>query len=285
MIDNLSIDGTIPMPVFCNHVTSRHHNSPLHVHPHHIEMLLLLSGNASFYTEKQAFLLLPRTLVLVPNGVWHCILTHDDTPYERVYINIELNLIHQLSTTCTNLLKCFDRARHQEVGTMALNEQESTRFTSLCDNLVDVIDQQHDAADIYQRILLTEILLLGNQVAPVPQHRENQMPQLFSKIMQYIAENIAGDLRLSALSHHFYLNPNYIDKYFKSQMNISIHTYVIEKRIELAKQLLGGGESVGETSVHCGFRNYSSFIRTFKQHVGQSPGKYKQTHQRKTPLS
>ncbi|WP_283680153.1 AraC family transcriptional regulator [Lentilactobacillus sp. Marseille-Q4993] len=74
------------------------------------------------------------------------------------------------------------------------------------------------------------------------------------------------------------MNPNYIDQYFKKYMNVSIHTYVIEKRIELAKEVLREGSTVTDACNKSGFGNYSNFIRTFGTKVGVSPGKYKKKY-------
>lgn len=278
LIDNLPIDGTIPIDVFCNHVTSRHHDSPLHVHTHHIELFLLISGNASFYTEKQAFKIPPKSLIIIPDGIWHCAVTHDDSPYERAYVNIDLDLIEILSTEKTNLYKCFEAARNQEVSTMILDEQQCASFTTMCENLSSIIEQNEYASDIYERIILARMLLLANEVTPVQEHRENNIPKLLEELTRFISENIDQKLSLSIFSQQFFLNPNYIDQYFKKYMHVSIHTYVIEKRIELAKQLLREGASVTDTCERCGFGNYSNFIRTFGQRVGMSPGKYKKLH-------
>ncbi|WP_283680155.1 AraC family ligand binding domain-containing protein [Lentilactobacillus sp. Marseille-Q4993] len=181
MIDNLSIDGTIPMDVFCKHVTSVNHDSPLHVHTHHIELLLIRSGNASFYTEHQAFPIPPRTLIIIPNGVWHCVLTHDSTPYERVCLNIDTNLIANISTNTTNLFNCFYDALTQEVSTRFLDESQNAEFTNACDKLVEIIDHKEYAYDIYERIELSKILLFANKTTNLKQHRVNQIPKLLEK--------------------------------------------------------------------------------------------------------
>lgn len=278
LIDNLAIDGTIPIDIFCNHVTSQHHDSPLHVHTHHIELFLLISGNISFYTEKQAFRVPPKSLIIIPNGIWHCAVTQDTTPYERAYVNIDLSLIDILSTKDTDLYKCFENAQPQEVSTMKLDEQQCATFITLCDNLSSIIDHHEYASDVYSRIILSKMLLLANEVVPVHEHRENNIPKLLEELTRFISEHLDQKLSLSALGQKFFLNPNYIDQYFKRHMHVSIHTYVIEKRIELAKQLLREGASVTDTCARCGFGNYSNFIRTFGNHVGQSPGKYKSTH-------
>ncbi|MFB9770708.1 helix-turn-helix domain-containing protein [Lactiplantibacillus modestisalitolerans] len=275
MIDNLPIDGTISIPVFCKHVTSQRHNSPLHVHSHHIELYLLRSGDISFYTERQAFAVEPNTLILIPNGIWHCALTHGPTVYERVCLNIDTGLIAQFSTKQTDLYACFRTALKQEVSAQQLTEAQCQHFTELCDQLLTIIDHPKYAADVAERIQLMTILIFANQTPAHTLPRENQMPALLEKITHFIGDHLQTDLSLRALGEYFYLNPNYLDQYFKKYMNVSLHTYIIEKRIERAKQLLATGLSVTEVCAQCGYGNYSNFIRTFGKQVGVSPGRYK----------
>lgn len=285
LIDNLPVDGTISVDVFCNHVTSRHHDSPLHVHSHHIELFLLISGNVSFYTEKQAFKMQPKSLIIIPDGIWHCAVTHDGSPYERAYVNIDLDLINILMTDKTNLYKCFEESRAQEVSTIILDEQQCASFTAMCETLSTVIEQNKYASDIYERIILLQMLLLANEVAPMQEHQKNNIPKLLERLTRFISENMNQDLSLSMLGQRFFLNPNYINQYFKKYMHVSIHTYVIKKRIELSKQLLREGASVTDTCERCGFGNYSSFIRTFGRYVGMSPGKYRKMYYHEMEIS
>ena len=48
-------------------------------------------------------------------------------------------------------------------------------------------------------------------------------------------------------------------------------TWLLLKRLNLARVLLAQGCRVDETCAGAGFNDYSNFIRTFKKHTGMTP--------------
>ncbi len=275
MIHNLPFDGTLPTDIVCSHNRNRFHDSPFHQHSDHIELYLFMAGDATFYTKKQAFPLKRGYLLAIPNGVWHRAVTHDSSPYERIFLNISVPLIKALSTTQTDLFRCFKTNNDDEIRIYTLNETTFDRFVSLCDQLISTLNQTHFGNDISQRILLSQILLLVNQIRQIKQPPQNIIPPFLEKVTHFIDDNLAKDLSLATFGQHFYLNPNYLDRNFKNYMGLTLHQYVTERRLELAKRLLKSGKNVTETCSECGFGNYSNFIRLFTHQVGISPGKYK----------
>ena len=61
---------------------------------------------------------------------------------------------------------------------------------------------------------------------------------------------------------------------FKNHMGISIHQYIILKRIELAKSLIQQGKPMHLVCLESGFHNYSNFFKAFKAVTGVSPSDY-----------
>jgi AraC-like DNA-binding protein len=69
----------------------------------------------------------------------------------------------------------------------------------------------------------------------------------------------------------------YFSKYFHKRVGISFQDYVIEKRIELAKELLQRNQEMKISSVafRCGYNDVSYFSRIFKKRTGKTPQQYK----------
>lgn len=280
MIIDLPLDGTLPTDIVCSHNRSRHHDSPFHQHTDHIELILFISGDVTFYTPHKAFPVKPGYLIAIPNGVWHRVVTKSADPYERIFLNIKVSLIDELSTSKTDLFDCFRTNNGKEVNILHPNQDLFDDYISFCDQLISTLDKNNYGNDIKQRILLAQILLIANEVHPVKKQPKNIMPPVLDKVTSYIDNNLGNDLSLAAFAEEFFMNPNYLDRSFKKYTGLSIHRYVIERRIELAKQLLREGNSVTLVCEKSGFGNYSNFIRTFSTCVGISPGKYKKKYQK-----
>ena len=77
-----------------------------------------------------------------------------------------------------------------------------------------------------------------------------------------------------------YYNPAYFSRKFKAVMGNNLRTYILNKRMELAKKLLvETDEFVQDIAAKCGFGNSTQFGMTFAKCNGCSPGAYRRTKQ------
>ena len=90
---------------------------------------------------------------------------------------------------------------------------------------------------------------------------------LFYEARRY---NVKGKKLLSSM------NKYYISHIFKESMGISLHQYIIQRRIEACKNALLTQKSLEEIAELFGFANYSSFFRLFKKTYGMSPKEYRE---------
>ena len=75
----------------------------------------------------------------------------------------------------------------------------------------------------------------------------------FQEILLYLDENYKENISLDELSNKFELNPFYIIRLFKSQMNLTPHSYILNVKINKAKEYLKSGYSIVDTALECGF--------------------------------
>jgi AraC-like DNA-binding protein len=266
------LDGTLEQDILCLHHQDNEHNSPFHQHENHFELFCFISGNVTFFTKKTAYTMKRGYLVAIPPGQGHRAKTNDNSMYNRVFINIKVDIADKLSTSKTDLTECFyDKGK--DIVIQKLNEKELEQFINLCNDVIALGDSDQYGIDVKRNIILSKILLLANKADGLKKEK-NIIPSLLERLTRYIDIHLSGDLSLSVISSDFYLNSAYLNRYFKSYMGISLHRYIISKRIEMAKKYLKQGETVTRVCEICGFGNYSNFIRTFKKYVGVSPGKY-----------
>ncbi len=99
---------------------------------------------------------------------------------------------------------------------------------------------------------------------------------LIRKIEDYIEINLNKKLSIRAVSEQFHVSPSYCAKLFSANYNKSFVTYVTERRIIFAKQLLlTTGLSVNEISQKAGFDDYFYFAKRFKAITGQTPSQFR----------
>lgn len=100
--------------------------------------------------------------------------------------------------------------------------------------------------------------------------------QLFTKIEAYIKKHIDGDLTLNQVADHFFYNPSYLSRLFKTKLNKNYMSFVTEIRIDYAKQYLHIPQyAVADISKMCGYKSYKHFVKVFKDVTQMTPTEYR----------
>lgn len=105
--------------------------------------------------------------------------------------------------------------------------------------------------------------------------RRNQ-PGPLRSVLEYIDDNLAGDLSLEALSSYSQLSTSHLHALFKEHMDVTPHKFIINRRLQQARSLLAGSDlRVGEICYKCGFVNGETFNRCFKKDQGMTPTEFR----------
>lgn len=97
------------------------------------------------------------------------------------------------------------------------------------------------------------------------------------KAKRYIEENYAmEDLSLQEVADSVGMSVTYLSRTFKSETNMNFVKYLVQVRMEKARELLAESElSAQETAYRVGFSDYVHFSKTFKKFHGLTPSAYR----------
>ncbi len=99
-----------------------------------------------------------------------------------------------------------------------------------------------------------------------------------SAILKYINQHINENLSLDELAQRFSLSKFYLTRRFKELTGLSLHQFIVKKRLTRARYLISVGIDPYRAAVDAGFNNYSHFSRTFKSYFGQNPSSIPKAH-------
>ena len=101
---------------------------------------------------------------------------------------------------------------------------------------------------------------------------------IISQVKEYLDNHYCTAISRNDLADVVYLNPNYLSRLFKREMNTSINSYLIDKRIDKAKSLLEHSDMpVHAVSMEVGYNNFSYFTKLFREKTGQTPNEYRKS--------
>ena len=93
--------------------------------------------------------------------------------------------------------------------------------------------------------------------------------------IQYIKENLAGELDLESLSEMFSFSPTHFHRCFKSATGKTLREYIEHQRLTKAVNLLvSTNMTLTEIAYACGFSSQAYFSFVFKRSTGKTPREY-----------
>ena len=109
--------------------------------------------------------------------------------------------------------------------------------------------------------------------------KENVISLHVRKCIDYIYDNLHKNLSIKDIAELFNLNPSYLSKLFLKETGTTIKDFVINAKIQTAKNMLKYSEfSYLDISLALGFSSQSAFISVFKKVTGITPKKYKEEY-------
>ena len=95
-------------------------------------------------------------------------------------------------------------------------------------------------------------------------------------LREFVELELHRDIRLDNMASVCGLNTEYFTRLFKATLGVSPYQYVIGRRVERVKALLGeDSESLAEIAVVCGFSHQVHMSRIFRRFTGVTPGQYR----------
>lgn len=123
------------------------------------------------------------------------------------------------------------------------------------------------------------LLLCHSSVSREPRRMHGGMPERrLRHVLAYIEDNLGVGISLPDIAAVAGLSASHFKNLFRESVGLPVHQYVIRRRVERAKSLLGEGDlSISEIAFQTGFAHQSHLARHMRRVLGVSPRALRQT--------
>ncbi|MEB0045219.1 MULTISPECIES: AraC family transcriptional regulator [unclassified Pseudomonas] len=237
-------------------------------HSHtHFSMGAITAGRSTYVHELAHYQVGAGTVVLMNPGDVHACNPIDDQPWSYVMLYVEtpwlIDLQHQLGFSQAPVFRRFSTTHLHDIhlfsGLKAL-------YDILVDEQQEVL-RKHSAAvefftDVQQRL----------NPADQPVREPNFK---LERAADYIREHCTHQLKLEDICEAAQLSPSYLIRAFKQHYGMPPHAFLVNRRIQFAREQLRSGKLIADVALEAGFADQAHFQRAFKQHLAATPGQYR----------
>ena len=254
------------------------------------KIVILIDGDLTYYIEGKAYILKPWDILFVNKNEIHKPVVNPNKYYERIVIWLNPDFMAKYAQGNNNLLKCFEVAIKNNYNLLRLNMKSIEIIKNLIQDIQNCNNSNEFGSEILKESLFVQLMVLMNRLFLNSDKNRDiediQYDKTIEGVLNYINSNLENDLSIDTIASEFFISKYYLMRKFKNQIGSSIHNYVVQKRLILARSLISEGLSMSSVCSRCGFNDYSSFVRAFKKVYGVSPSNYNPTiHNFENPIS
>ena len=224
------------------------------------EIVLFIGGEATFISKGTAFSLVPGNIVLIPKEHFHQFVIPHPQKYERIILGFyETNDTAELIREVMTEIKIISApSKNLSAGVEQLKKlagiavQDKEKRLILFSFLVQLLtDQKY----FFKNTIVESI----------------SQSELTIKALSFIDANYNQKLNLSSVAKTLGVSESSLSHHFRSELNISVYKYIIEKRLSEARKHVEHGLSLCKAASLCGFSDYSAFFRLYKSRYDAKP--------------
>lgn len=256
------------------HLTDREtHEVEYHFHDFD-KITIFIKGKVSYMIEGKSYELRPYDIVLVKHNDIHRLSVDNTQIYERIIVYISPGFMNDYKTDSYDLSYCFQKAEKEHSNVLRIPSLEKSSLFHSITRLEKSFSDESYAAELYRQVLFLEFMIhlnraaLKNRLEFIDTDNRNSR---MTALLRYINDNLSGNLDIDTLADTFYISKYYLMRQFKQETGYTIGSYITQKRLLLAKELILSGLSGKEACFSCGYKDYSTFSRAYRGLFDESP--------------
>jgi YesN/AraC family two-component response regulator len=239
-----------------------------------LEISYILSGSSTYNVENTKFQAKKGDLFLFNPGVYHNEIANINTSELHIGFNkVMLNGLpanFMLPTSASSLVKLV---------------KYEAEFISCVNQIILEQERQEPGYELVLKTLVMRLIIIllrelhreeGGTYNYKCSFESSEKANIVHTITSYMKEHYNEQISLDKIAKNTYLSPIYISKIFKEETGDSPINYLINIRLNRAKELLEEGQlSIKAIAKFVGYEDAYYFSKLFKKHFGIPPSKIK----------
>lgn len=248
------------------------------IQPHQfLKIIFFLEGDVVYTVQDEPYKLIPGDILITPRYTPCSSASPTRQPYRRVVVWFSPELLYSIDPT-GQLPAFFEQIDRNKNGTrfhFARSWQDQIFNDAM--RLAGELDYTRPFNATISYALISLVLISIHRAvcsANTAGSEDTDADQLVSSVVRYINDNLSKNLSLDAIAEKFFVSKFHLERIFKRQMAVTVHNYIVQRRLTQARQKLYAGESPTKIYKSCGFSSYPTFYRAFQKLYNTTPKQF-----------
>ena len=247
-----------------------------------IEFVYIKSGSATHKIDDKEYKLSYGDMVVIDYGQVHSFVPTPKVDYVNILLNpeffsdelVDIDSISQLLVY--DMFEEFFEIKPQNKQCIRFGEKYRAEVDFLIDQMITEFANKKMG---YRSVLKGSMRILLSWILRESNFRENT--GVIDDVMEYINANFSNKIDLHEMAARYFYNPSYFSRLIKEKIGKSFSSYVKEKRIMNAKELLiDTNQKIDDVIYSVGYKDKKLFYKHFEEFFGMSPGKYRKENRK-----
>lgn len=239
----------------------------VHYYRHHVhdpfEINWIISGVADIAHRDRSWRLDSGDGIMIAPREPHAGGSHGRSPFSFVSLHVPTDLLPAITACCN--------ANLRNLPLIAVRGAVRP--------LLDALAYRLEQARCPEEQVAALAITLGSFVRDTPgatlmPGRDPAGHPAIHEVRRILDESYEAELSIAELAEAVRLHERYLISLFKTAMGIPPHQYLIARRLEQARRLIDGHQSLCDIAAATGFADQSHLTRHFKRTFGVTPGAY-----------
>lgn len=271
--ENIDHHFSTPIKIFTQTLES----FPYHWHED-VEILFVLKGCVEVFVDKELTLLNEGDLFFINSNEIHYVKSKNYRDMSQlVALQFNKTYLNKFDIDLSGVEFKLDSSKD-----ININENVYNKIRGILAMMMNVVINNEDPYNLLIKKYLLDLVIVLVDKFTVNDKREDisikESEDRLLDIVKYINKNYReNDLTISEIAGEFFLNSQYLSRYFKENMGVSIKGFIDNLRLNKSlNDLKVTKDRIIDIAHRHGFADEKSYYRVFKNVLGITPNQYRE---------
>ena len=272
-------DGQQGLPFHLFLIDAETYNS--HFHPE-MEICLILNGQAEFHVDEMVYPLYQHDYLITQPLVLHRI--NSCSPNCRLLmLHIDLNVFQKYDPT---------GALQRFTFTNSVNNRNGQLYQTLYQSYREMLRLGVEQKPSWKLGMLREVTKVVSSLVESAQNSasaptsaslslSDSSRERIREVLAWLDQHWQESFTMEELAREMHMSPSGFSRFFKNAMKIGFQKYLTDLRLNRSLPLLTNTDTpIIDIAIDCGFNDYKTYGRLFREAYGMSPSAYRKSAER-----